>query len=476
VSGAAPARPELLRSLLAPFAPPPARPELQDRAEVDRLYRRYRLQMILALTLGYGVSYTCRLGLSVVKKPLIDGGVFTADELGWIGAGFLWTYALGKLFNGFLADRVNIRAFIPAGLVLSALVNLAMGSSTIVVLSVLIWAVNGWFQGFGGPACVVGVTRWFAPKERGTMYGIWSMAHSIGEGLTYFGIATLVTLTVWNAAFWGPAAFCTLAAGVLYLVLRDRPEVLGLPPVRRWKGEDEEPITERDRERAKLSTGRAQLQLLRTPTIWVLGLSSALMYVTRYAVNDWGVLYLQEQHSMSMIEAGSLVGLNTVAGMFGSVVYGLVSDRFFAARRPPVTLLFGLAEIGALLIIFFGPPGPVVTLPLGFTTLEIPVILGLGFLLYGFTLSGILAVLGGLFAIDIADKRAAGAAMGVIGTFSYLGAGIQERVSGFLIGRGTTMVDGVRHYDFSAPVLFWIGASVLSAALAATLWRVRARA
>lgn len=465
-----------LGSLLAPFAPPPERPPIADRAVVDRMYRRFRWQMILALTLGYGVSYTCRLGLQVVKKPLIDDGIFTAGELGWIGFGFLWTYALGKLVNGFLADRVNIRVFIPVGLALSALVNLAMGSSTVFALSVAIWALNGWFQGFGGPANVVGLMRWFGPKERGTMYGVWSMAHSIGEGLTYFGTAALVTFTVWNAAFWGPGVFCVLTAAVLFLALRDRPETLGLPPIRRWRGEADEPVTERDRERAKLSTGRAQLQLLRTPAIWALGLSSALMYVTRYAVNDWGVLYLQEQHGMSMIEAGSLIGLNTVAGMFGSVAYGFVSDRFFGARRPPVTLIFGLAEIGALLIIFFGPPGPEVTAPLGFTTLRVPVILAAGFLLYGFTLSGVLAVLGGLFAVDIADKRAAGAAMGVIGTFSYLGAGIQDVISGALIERGTTMVDGARHYDFSAAVLFWIGASVLSAMLAATLWRVRARA
>ena len=96
-------------------------------------------------------------------------------------------------------------------------------------------------------------------------------------------------------------------------------------------------------------------------------------------------------------------------------------------------------------------------------------------MLYGFTLSGILAVLGGLFAVDIADKRATGAAMGIIGVFSYLGAGIQDIVSGMLIERGTTVVDGVKHYDFGTPVVFWIGASVLSAVLAATLWKVKAR-
>ena len=79
-------------------------------------------------------------------------------------------------------------------------------------------------------------------------------------------------------------------------------------------------------------------------------------------------------------------------------------------------------------------------------------------------------------ALGSGDRnQAAGAAMGVIGVFSYLGAGLQELASGMLIERGTTLVDGVRSYDFAVPVLFWVGASVLSMLLAASLWRVRAR-
>ena len=83
--------------------------------------------------------------------------------------------------------------------------------------------------------------------------------------------------------------------------------------------------------------------------------------------------------------------------------------------------------------------------------------------------------LGGLFAVDIAPKRVAGAAMGVIGIFSYIGAGLQDLVSGLLIGRGTQMVDGVRHYDFDAAIVFWIGSSVVSMVLAASLWRTKLR-
>ena len=95
--------------------------------------------------------------------------------------------------------------------------------------------------------------------------------------------------------------------------------------------------------------------------------------------------------------------------------------------------------------------------------------------LFGLGMTGLFTSIGGLFATDIAPKRVAGAALGMIGVFSYLGAGIQSQISGAMIEKGTTMVAGVRHYDFGPVILFWIGASVVSAILAASLWRTKLR-
>lgn len=433
-------------------------PRIEDSATVDQMMRFHRRTMIVTLIVLYGAAYTCRLGLNVIKKPLIDNGIFDAVELGWIGAGFYWGYALGKLLNGLLADRVNVRSFLATGLAVSAVVNLAMGFNTLALAAVVLWALNGWFQGFLAPTSVVSLTQWYAPSERGTMYGVWSSAHSIGEGLTFLGTATLVAATSWQAGFWGPGLFCLIVAGTAYVFLRERPQTIGLPSVAEWKGEV--PPASKPDGRSLLKT---QLSLLAMPAIWVIGLASLSMYVTRYAVNSWGILYLQEAHGLSTEMAGFLIGINTIAGIFGCIAYGVISDRLFGSRRPPVTLIFGLVEIGSLFLIFFAPDGNTA-------------IIGLGFVLYGFTLSGILAVLGGLFAVDIAPRNATGAAMGIIGVFGYVGAGLQDVISGWLIDRGTTVIDhanGIKTYDFSAPVTLWIGASIVSAILATTLWKVK---
>ena len=47
---------------------------------------------------------------------------------------------------------------------------------------------------------------------------------------------------------------------------------------------------------------RAQKAVLRNPAIWILALSSAFMYISRYAVNSWGVFYLQAEKGYSTLD------------------------------------------------------------------------------------------------------------------------------------------------------------------------------
>jgi OPA family sugar phosphate sensor protein UhpC-like MFS transporter len=445
------------KAILKFFGTGPNLPEITDPARINELFRKHRLRVMLAITLGYGLIYTCRLALGVVRKPLIDAGVFSPTELGLIGSALFYTYAIGKLTNGFLSDHANMRVFLAFSFTLTAICNLAMGFNTVLWAAVLLWGLNGWFQSFGAPGGVVAMTAWFSNKERGRAYGIWSTAHSLGEGLTFLGVGTLVAVLGWRWGFWGPGLIGLVTAAGVYWLLQDRPQTLGLPSVNAWK---QDFYNEAPRPAAETVLG-LQLSILKLPAIWILCLASATTYVTRYAINSWGILYLQEERGFSLPMAGTLLMTNTLAGIAGAVAFGFISDKFFDARRPPANLIFALVELLGLGIIFFGPT-------------SVPWLIT-GMLLFGMGLTGLVTSLGGLFAVDIAPKRVAGAAMGVIGIFSYIGAGIQEQVSGALIERGMTVVGDVRTYDFGPVIWFWIGSSILSMLLAASLWRTRLR-
>jgi len=446
-----------MKALLSFFAPGADAPPAASGV-IDSLYRRHRFRIMMAITLGYGLSYTCRLALGVVKKPLIDQGVFSAAELGLIGSALFYTYALGKLTNGFLADHANAKRFFAMGVLFSALCNIGMGFSTTVAAAAILWGLNGWFQSFGAPASVVSLAQWFSNRERGRFYGIWSTAHSLGEGLNFLVVGAIVAAFGWRFGFFVPAVICIGAAVWAYYWLQDRPQTFGLPAVADWRDDHWQ-----GEKAAKAEAGvfLTQLSILKIPAVWVLAVASALTYVTRYAINSWGVLYLQEARGYSLPAAGSLLFVSTVAGVIGAVGFGYISDRFFGARRPPANLLFGLVELAGLGLIFFGPTNNYALIA--------------GMILFGLGMTGLVTSVGGLFATDICPKRVAGAALGMIGVFSYLGAAIQEQISGSLIEKGTTMIDGVRHYDFGPVILFWIGASVASLVLATSLWRTKLR-
>lgn len=445
-----------MRSLFATFAAGEATPAITDTGRIDSLFRRHRLRVLAAITFGYALAYTCRLALSVVKKPLIDAGIFSPQDLGLIGSALFYSYAFGKLVNGFLADHANIKIFFATGVIASALINIGMGFSTVLWLSVALWALNGWFQGFGAPSGVVSLTAWFSNRERGRFYGIWSTAHSMGEGLTYYVVALFVAWLGWRAGFWVPGVLCILAGIWIYAMMQDRPPTLGLPTIADWKNDH---LAEAAPKEARVLT--LQFSILRIPAIWVLAASSATVYVTRYAIASWGILYLQEERGYGLADASIFMAVGTLAGIAGCLLYGLTSDKLFAARRPPTNLVFAIAELAGLLLIFFGPQDVVA--------------LTAGFILFGIGLNGLVTSLGGLFAVDIAPKKVAGAAMGFIGVFSYLGAAVQENISGALIQSGMQVVGDARTYDFGPAIAFWIGSSAVSMALAATLWRVRLR-
>ena len=448
-----------MNALLSFFASGPDLPVGQDREASDSLYRRYRTQVMIGITGGYALSYTCRLAMSVVKKPMIDQGIFTPAQLGLIGSVLFYSYAIAKLTNGFLGDHANIKRFFAFGVMVSAILCLGMGLSTTLWVSVVLWGLNGWFQGFGAPSGVVSLANWFSNHERGRFYGIWSTAHSAGEGFTFLGVGWLVSTYGWRAGFFGPGIVCAVTAVIVYFLVKDRPRTLGLPAIADWKndhwGQDDPaaPAVE------KGSVLKIQLSILKQPAMWALALASAGMYVTRYGLDNWGVLYLQETHGYSAVQAGSMLTVGTIAGIVGCIAYGFISDTVFKARRPPANLLFAAVQLIGLGLIFWGPTNPW--------------LLAVAFALFGFGINGLITSLGGLFAVDICPKRVAGAALGFVGVFSYLGAAMQENVSGALIQKGMTMVAGVRHYDFQPVILFWVGSSVVSLFLATALWRAR---
>ncbi len=439
---------------------------------VQKVWKRKRFQTFLAATFGYALYYVCRMSMGVMKQPLIEAGLLDATQLGIIGACLYWTYAVGKLVNGFLVDSANIKRFMATGLIISAAANLIMGvlgvsadragwsSSVLFIAFAIMWAINGWAQSMGAPPAIVGLTRWFPLKIRGTYYGFFSASHNIGEGLSFIFVGSIVAAFGWRWGFFGAACAGILGVLVILLLLHDTPESKGLPGIEELSGEK---APEKKAEDVH-ETRRIQAAVIRNPGVWILALASAFMYMSRYAINEWGTIFLQESYDYTLAEAAAIIGINPIFGVIGTVFSGWLSDKVFRGDRKYPAFAAGLLESVALALFLFGGGSHWV--------------LVLSMILFGVAIGVLISFLGGLMAIDLVPRKATGAALGIVGMASYAAAGIQNVITGLLLDGHTYEVmnslgETVTKHDYSLVSWFWLGAAVIACLLPILNWRRR---
>ncbi|MBR1956477.1 MAG: MFS transporter [Bacteroidales bacterium] len=427
---------------------------------VKETYRSLRNRTFWGATIAYSLYYVCRMSINVVKQPLIDEDILSAGQLGLIGSALLFVYAVGKFLNGFIADYCNIRRFMATGLFISAVVNLLMGAfglfdgmlptMLIFIMFAVLWGINGWMQSMGSAPGVISLSRWFPQSRRGSYYSLFSTSPYIGEFISYNLLALVVAWLGWQAGFI-VAAIAGLAGALIILIfVSDTPESCGLPSVQELSGEA---MTKED----KMPTRELQKMILKHPGIWVIAISSAFTYITRYAIAGWGVLFLQKARGFDLADASQVIAFSAISGVLGTVLAGWLSDRVFKGDRVKPAVLSGI--LGTLSLILF-------------------LFVGGGFVLNIFYVSlfslatGVLyCIVAGLMAVDIVPRKATGAALGVVGISSYVAAGIQDIASGYLIQGFTRQVGGVDVYDFGPVSWFWVAAAVISFVLPVLNWK-----
>ena len=428
--------------------------------DIDSTYRLMRNRTFWGATVAYSLYYVCRMSINVVKQPLIDEGVLTAGQLGLIGSSLLFVYAVGKFMNGFIADYCNVRRFMATGLFISALVNLLMGvfgmignmlpTMLVFVSFVILWGINGWMQSMGSAPGVISLSRWFSRSRRGSYYSLFSTSPYIGEFISYNVLAVVVGWLGWQAGFI-TAALAGLVGTLLILVfVSDTPESRGLPSIQEISGEA---LTKED----KMPTKDLQKMILKHPGIWIIALSSAFIYITKYAIAGWGVLFLQKVRGFDLGDASQVIAFAAISGVLGTVLAGWLSDRIFKGDRVKPAVLSGIIGTSSLILFLF---------------------VGGGFFLNIFYVSlfslstGVLyCIVAGLMAVDIVPRKATGAALGVVGISSYVAAGLQDITSGYLIQSFTRQVGGTDVYDFGPVSWFWVIASVVSFVLPVLNWK-----
>lgn len=402
--------------MLKLFKPAPPIERLPED-QIDSEYKKFRLQVFLGIFIGYAAYYLIRKNFSLAMPYLIEEG-FSKSALGFALSALSISYGLSKFVMATISDRSNPRMFLPAGLILSAVISLLMGfvpffTSSIAIMFIMLF-LNGWFQGMGWPPSGRVLVHWFSVSERGNKTAIWNVAHNVGGGLmapiAVAGVAIFSGITGSATGYEGvfilPALVAIAVAVISYWLIRDTPQSVGLPPIEEYRN-DYSSKSKKTFEK-ELSTKEILFKhVLNNKWVWAIALANIFVYFVRYGVLDWAPTYLSEEKGFDMSKSSVAYFLYEWAGIPGTLLCGWISDKWFKGRRGPAGFVFMAGVLIAVLVYWFNPAGN--------PMIDMASLIAIGFLIYG------PVMLIGLQALDFVPKKAAGTAAGLTGLFGYLG-------------------------------------------------------
>jgi MFS transporter, OPA family, glycerol-3-phosphate transporter len=407
------------------------------RPAADRTYERWRWQVFAITWLAYAGFYLTRKSFSVAKAELEKPGVMgmTEAQMAWADGGNQAAYGVGQLLWGTLGDRYGL-----VGMLASIATAVVMGASTSALAMAVLFTVQGLCQAAGWAPLVKNVGAFFSRGERGRVMGLWCTNYAIG-GLVATAVAGVTAQQFgWRYAFWVPAAALAVVWLLFLVFQRNRPEDVGLPPVEAYHLEEATVVDPGDTPADEPEGSWAVLAaVLRNHMVWLLAGAYFLLKPTRYLILYWAPLYVKRRLGTEVAESGILGSMFELGGPIGVFLGGYLSDRLFASRRMPATVL-GLVAANA----------PAV---------------GLGFFAIGFFLYPPDSLISGTAAIDFGTRRGAGTAAGFINACGSVGALLGSTLPGWI---RTFLPDGA---DIWGPIFYGLGVSLLlAAALLAPQW------
>jgi OPA family glycerol-3-phosphate transporter-like MFS transporter len=429
-------------------------------------YERWRRLTFGITWLVYASYYFTRQSFSVAKVALENDPTvaLSRQQLGLVDSTFLATYSVGQFIFGPLADRFGSRVILLVGMALSALAAVGSGFSKTAIAFIMFAVVQGIAQSTGWTANSKVMSAWFSLRERGRVLGWWCTHYTVGAALAspfaawlmdaygrtaIVGGATTI-VPFWPAAFWGPAAVLAVVMLIMWAVLRNRPEDVGLPPIEQYHHEPESLIDESERiEAAPEGSWKVIREVLASPNIWLLAIAYFPVKLARYSFYFWGPKYVEESLGTAAFSSAMTAAWMPIGGMVGVVVSGYISDKLFQARRAPIIILSLLAAAAVML--------------LGQMHIHNLWLMRAFFFFIGVFLYGPDSMLSATAAIDFGTKRGAGAATGFINGIGSFGAVL----GGYLPGVMTTKSDWTVFFQISLAGL------IVSAAVLVPLWRRR---
>ncbi len=393
-------------------------------------------------------NYADRQSIYSVFPKLKEEFGFDKVQLGLIGSAFMWVYAGGAPFAGYICDRFRRKDLILGGCLFWSFVTITTGWCGKLWHFVTVRALEGFGETFYFPASMSLTSDYHDRRTRSRALSFHQSSVYLGTILGSWAGAWIAETLGWRVGFYFFGGLGMLLALVLYKFLRE--------PAR---GEAEaasgELAVHGIVEGPPLSIGETLGVIFHTPVVPLLMLAFLCANFVATIFLTWTPTFLVEKFHFKLASAGlSGTVFIHLASAFSVPLAGWLADkvsRRYAGGRMAVQAA-GLL-VGATFVFLVGHTGDKTTLLIAMTVF--------GFC-KGFYDSGIFASL-----FDSIEPRARGTAAGIMNTVGWGGGALGPLFVGLASkygGKPTEMENMSDAIAFGGAV-YLLGAGLLGAAM-----------
>ena len=413
---------------------------------------RYRWLIFGILGTIYFLACLHRVAPTVIARDLAQAFNADAVVLGLIASSYFYLYSAVQPPVGILTDTIGPRMVVTIFTIIAAAGGFIFGTASNAAMSMLGRALIG--VGVGGvfvPSLKI-FSKWFRASEFASLTGILLAISGLGGLSAALPLTYLVLFLGWRLSFVLLGAFSLFLALICWVVVRDRPEDKGWPPMEIEVAQSQPVASELPED---MRTFKRLGLILRSFNFWMITL--ALFFsggVSLTFQGLWAVPYLIDAYGLSRAKAGGLLMLIPFGFAVGALVFGLLIDRLALNRKSVVICSMSLSISCWIILLFFGGRSSYL--------LVVPLFLALG-LLGGGYLTVIMTITKELFPTWLT-----GTAVGLINPAAFLATALYQPLTGFLLDRVGPLDSGA--YPLEAYQLVFIVFLIsLSIALIATI-------
>lgn len=292
-------------------------PLLKNHNEHESV-RAADIGFLLLLTLLNVISYIDRQMIASFANWIVPELGLSNFEFGLVtGIAFLFFYAIGGLFMGVVADRVNRTSLIAFGLGLWSLLTIFSGAARSLVTLVVPRMFIGVGESILTPAALSLLGDRFPVRWQGLVVGIYGMGVSIGLAASLFVVAYVEPWLGWRGCFYALGAIGLILA-LLMLFLKETPR----------KVSASELAAAQKSFSLKAALGSLRELLIASPSLTAT-IFGSMLFSLILGASGFEQLWLVQERGFDRSEIAAITAwISIFAGILGSLFGGYGGDLF----------------------------------------------------------------------------------------------------------------------------------------------------